>query len=100
MAAWQKKKIELIDNQFGVIESTCPGTTYNISLKKSEDARVNTYARLTDQGFSHKDASEHTDVAPNPKVKSFQAPIQVLREIAPYLGAGKDRQKCNTKRAG
>lgn len=84
---WQLRKITLIERQFQTIERTDPGTTYTVSLKKSEMDRLNTFARATDSGLSAPEAGKL--VAPNPDVKSFQAPIDVLRELQYELGSGK-----------
>jgi hypothetical protein len=83
---WQKRKVNLILRQFDIIEETIPGTTYEVSLKKSEMDRVNMFARSLDGGMSPQEAG--VLVAPNPDVKAFQAPIDVLRELQAYLGKG------------
>ncbi|KAF2020913.1 hypothetical protein BU24DRAFT_469672 [Aaosphaeria arxii CBS 175.79] len=89
---WQLRKIELIIRQFFKIDEILPRITYKICLKKSEDERLSQYARLIDQGNTHDQASASVQV--NPRVKSFQAPINVLREIADYLGPNQDQATC------
>jgi hypothetical protein len=86
-ALWQKRKVNLILRQFDIIEETLPGTTYEVSLKKSEMDRINTFARSTDAGMSAQEAGAL--VAPNPDVKAFQAPIDVLRELHHWIGKNK-----------
>lgn len=88
---WQMRKINLIIRQLEIIEKDMPGTKYTISLKKSEMDRLNSFARATDSGKSLEDAAQL--VEPNSDVKSFQAPIDVLREIQPDLGQHKTRQE-------
>ncbi|KAH7135396.1 hypothetical protein B0J11DRAFT_395601, partial [Dendryphion nanum] len=90
---WQRRKIDLIARQFEVIEAARPGTTYTISLKKSEEARLNAYARLTDKGLTHESACAHDTVAEQKESKSFQAPIQVLREIDDFLGPNQTKER-------
>jgi hypothetical protein len=84
---WQKRKVSLINRQFDIIEKDFPGTTYTVSLKKSEMDRLNLFARSTDAGMSVDQAGEM--VAPDPNIKSYQAPIDVLRELQHELGSNK-----------
>lgn len=91
-ASWQIRKISLIQEQFGIIEAEHPGTTYNISLKKSEQARLSTYCQLSDQKEKTQEECEAA-VAPNASNKAFQAPINVLREISYYLGPGRTKDE-------
>lgn len=84
---WQRRKVNLILRQFDVIEKLHPGTTYKVSLKKSEENRLNLFARLTASGTPVEEA--RTVVAPDTDVKAFQAPIEVLRELEFRLGPKK-----------
>jgi hypothetical protein len=84
---WQRRKVHLILRQFNVIERLHPGTTYNVSLKKSEMDRLNLFARSCDAGMSPAQAGAM--VAPDSSNKSFQAPIDVLRELQHSLGPNK-----------
>ncbi|KAF3037798.1 hypothetical protein E8E12_005351 [Didymella heteroderae] len=83
---WQFRKVKLILRQFDVIEAEFPGTTYDITLKKSEEDRINEFSRKIAQGMSSEDAA--TAVAPVAG-KAFEAPIDVLRELDQYIGKGK-----------
>jgi hypothetical protein len=83
---WQVRKVKLILRQFDVIEAEFPGTTYDITLKKSEEDRINEFSRKIAQGMSAEDAA--AAVAPVPS-KAFEAPIDVLRELDQYIGKGK-----------
>ncbi|KAF2258005.1 hypothetical protein CC78DRAFT_549467 [Lojkania enalia] len=84
---WQRRKINLIARQLDVIENLHPGTTYDVSLKKSEMNRLNEYARKVSAGIPAGEAE--AAVAPDAEVKAFQAPISVLRELQLYLGEKK-----------
>jgi hypothetical protein len=84
---WQRRKVNLILRQFDVIEQEHAGTTYTVSLKKSEMDRLNLFARSVDSGMAAPEAG--VIVAPNPEIKSFQAPIDTLRELQYELGCGK-----------
>lgn len=83
---WQVRKVKLILRQFDVIEAEFPGTTYDITLKKSEEDRINEFSRKIAQGMSAEDAA--AAVAPV-SGKAFEAPIDVLRELDQYIGKGK-----------
>ncbi|KAF2874438.1 hypothetical protein BDV95DRAFT_474829, partial [Massariosphaeria phaeospora] len=83
---WQLRKINLILRQFDVIESEHPGTTYNVCLKKSEEGRLNKFSRGIASGLSSEDAG--APVLPSNN-KSFEAPIDVLRELEFGLGEKK-----------
>lgn len=83
---WQVRKVKLILRQFDVIEAEFPGTTYDITLKKSEEDRINEFSRKIAQGLSAEDAA--ATVAPVTG-KAFEAPIDVLRELDQYIGKGK-----------
>ncbi|KAJ4342062.1 hypothetical protein N0V87_001388 [Didymella glomerata] len=83
---WQVRKVKLILRQFDVIEAEFPGTTYDITLKKSEEDRINEFSRKIAQGMSAEDAA--AAVAPAAG-KAFEAPIDVLRELDQYIGKGK-----------
>ncbi|KAF1930135.1 uncharacterized protein M421DRAFT_100073 [Didymella exigua CBS 183.55] len=83
---WQVRKVKLILRQFDVIEAEFPGTTYDITLKKSEEDRINDFSRKVAQGLSAENAA--AAVAPVPG-KAFEAPIDVLRELDQYIGKGK-----------
>ena len=83
---WQVRKIKLILRQFDVIEAEFPGTTYDITLKKSETDRLNKFSRKIACGMNAEDAA--AAVAPIPG-KAFEAPIDVLRELDQYVGKGK-----------
>ncbi|KAF2193811.1 hypothetical protein K469DRAFT_691320 [Zopfia rhizophila CBS 207.26] len=87
-ATWQKRKIYFIARQLDVIERQHPGTVYNVTLKKSEDGRLNDFARKISGGMSVDTARKA--IAPNRDVKSFQAPIDVLRQLEFRLGPNKD----------
>jgi hypothetical protein len=84
---WQRRKINLILRQFDIIEKQYPGTIYEVRLKKAEEARLNEYSRKVTAGMPVADAAAL--VAPNANIKSFQAPISVLRELEDYLGKEK-----------
>lgn len=84
---WQRRKVNLILRQFDIIEKQYPGTTYEVHFKKAEEARLNEYSRKVTAGMPEADAA--TLVAPNANIKSFQAPISVLRELEGYLGKDK-----------
>jgi hypothetical protein len=85
---WQRRKVDLILRQFEVIERIHPGTTYTVSLKKSEEKRLDVFARALASGMSQ--AQAELLVADDPAARSgFQAPITLLREID--LRSGKDK---------
>jgi hypothetical protein len=84
---WQRRKVNLILRQFDIIEKQYPGTTYEVQFKKAEEARLNEYSRKVTAGMPETDAAAL--VAPNANIKSFQAPISVLRELEGYLGMDK-----------
>ncbi|KAF1994980.1 hypothetical protein P154DRAFT_566996 [Amniculicola lignicola CBS 123094] len=84
---WQVRKIDLIARQLDIIEAQFPGTTYQVCLKKAEESRLNEFARKIAGGMSLAEASAL--VAPKDSVKSFQAPINVLRQLEFSLGNGK-----------
>ncbi|KAF2628632.1 hypothetical protein BU25DRAFT_457439 [Macroventuria anomochaeta] len=86
---WQVRKVKLILRQVDVIEAGFPGTTYDITLKKSEEDRLNEFSRKIAGGMSAEDAA--AAVAPVPS-KAFEAPIDVLRELDQYIGKGKTMQ--------
>ncbi|KZM23734.1 uncharacterized protein EKO05_0005698 [Ascochyta rabiei] len=86
---WQVRKVKLILRQFDVIENEFPGTTYDITLKKSEEDRLNEFSRKIAGGMSAEAAA--TAVAPVAG-KAFEAPIDVLRELDQYIGKGKTLQ--------
>ncbi|KAL1604276.1 hypothetical protein SLS59_004071 [Nothophoma quercina] len=86
---WQIRKVNLILRQFDVIEAEFPGTTYDITLKKSETDRLNEFSRKIAAGVSAEDAV--AAVAPVPG-KAFEAPIDVLRELDQYIGRKKTIQ--------
>ncbi|KAF2130274.1 hypothetical protein P153DRAFT_395706 [Dothidotthia symphoricarpi CBS 119687] len=86
-ALWQIRKINLILRQFDIIEKDFPGTTYDIGLKKAEEARLNDYSRKVSSGVTEQDAM--AAVAPT-SGKNFEAPIMVLRELDQYLGKNKN----------
>lgn len=75
---WQIRKINLIHRQFDIIEKDFPGTTYDVQLKKSEEARLNDYSRKITMGKSEAEAAAH--VAPKAG-KHFEAPISILLEL-------------------
>jgi hypothetical protein len=75
---WQIRKINLIYRQFDVIEKDFPGTTYDVQLKKSEEARLNEYSRKIAGGKTPAEAAAH--VAPKAG-KAYEAPIDILREL-------------------
>ncbi|XPS69256.1 hypothetical protein M3J09_001534 [Ascochyta lentis] len=87
---WQVRKVKLILRQFDVIENEFPGTTYDITLKKSEEDRLNEFSRKIAGGMSAEEAA--IAVAPITG-KAFEAPIDVLRELDQYIGKGKPMQK-------
>lgn len=80
---WQKRKIELIMRQLDIIEEQHPGTTYNVQFKKSEESRLNRYARLVSLGSSSEEAAK--GVLPMDG-KVYEAPIDILRELDQYVG--------------
>ncbi|KAF2739671.1 hypothetical protein EJ04DRAFT_572825 [Polyplosphaeria fusca] len=84
---WQRRKIDLIARMLDTIEHDFPGTTYEIALKKSEERRLNEFARKLSGGMSVEMATAATQ--PNTDIKAFQAPIDVLRHLEPYIGPGK-----------
>lgn len=86
---WQIRKVKLILRQFDVIEAEFPGTTYDITLKKSEEDRLNEFSRKIAGGMSAVDAA--AAVAPVPD-RAFEAPIDVLRELDQYIGKDKTMQ--------
>ncbi|KAJ4989522.1 hypothetical protein SVAN01_05057 [Stagonosporopsis vannaccii] len=86
---WQIRKVKLILRQFDVIEAQFPGTSYDITLKKSEEDRLNEFARKISGGMSAENAA--AAVAPV-SGKAFEAPIDVLRELDQYIGKGKSMQ--------
>ncbi|KAH6633281.1 hypothetical protein C7974DRAFT_309058 [Boeremia exigua] len=86
---WQIRKVKLILRQFDVIEAEFPGTTYDITLKKSEEDRLNEYSRKVAGGMSSEAAA--AAVAPVTG-KAFEAPIDVLRELDQYIGKNKAEQ--------
>ncbi|KAF1363308.1 hypothetical protein EJ07DRAFT_104049 [Lizonia empirigonia] len=86
---WQVRKVKLILRQFDVIENEFPGTTYDITLKKSEEDRLNEFSRKIAAGMSAEQAA--ATVVPVAG-KAFEAPIDVLRELDQYIGKGKTIQ--------
>jgi hypothetical protein len=76
---WQIRKLHLIYKQFDVIEALFPGTTYDIQFKKSEEARLNAYARKFSSG-NMSEAEAARACAPIAG-KHFEAPIAILREL-------------------
>lgn len=91
---WQVRKVKLILRQFDVIEAEFPGTTYDITLKKSEEDRLNEFSRKIAGGMSAEDAAAAVASIPG---KAFEAPIDVLRELDQYIG--KDKTMQNAKDA-
>lgn len=87
---WQIRKLNLIYKQFDVIEEEFPGTTYNITLKKSEAARLEKYCLMVMSGRSAADAAAAVASA---KGKHFEAPIEILRELYLDMGDGKTIQE-------
>jgi hypothetical protein len=83
---WQIRKLNLIFRQFDVIDEEFPGTTYNITLKKSEAARLEKYCLMVMSGRSAEDAAKAVASVAG---KHFEAPIEILREL--YLDMGDDR---------
>lgn len=83
---WQLRKVKLILRQFDIIEREYPGTTYDITLKRAEEDRLNDFSRKIASGMS---SSEAADAVAPAEGKSFEAPIDVLRELDQYLGKGK-----------
>ncbi|KAJ4324340.1 hypothetical protein N0V94_001400 [Neodidymelliopsis sp. IMI 364377] len=88
---WQLRKVTLILRQFDIIESQFPGTTYDITLKKSEEDRLNEFSRKIAAGVSTEAAA--AAVKPVLGTKAFEAPIDVLRELDQYIGKGKTMQE-------
>lgn len=86
---WQVRKVKLILRQFDVIEAEFPGTTYDITLKKSEEDRLNEFSRKIAGGMGAEDAA--AAVAPI-SGKAFEAPVDVLRELDQYIGKSKTMQ--------
>ncbi|EUC40565.1 hypothetical protein COCMIDRAFT_108506 [Bipolaris oryzae ATCC 44560] len=85
-AKWQIRKVHLILRQFDIIEKQFPGATYKVTLKKSEEIRLNQYSRQVASGMSAEDAEKLVAPAPG---KNFEAPVEVLRELDLSLGGGK-----------
>jgi hypothetical protein len=84
---WQDRKVQLIVNQFDVIEEQFPGTKYEIVFKKSEEQRLNTFSRKVAQGMNPDEAESFVVARDN---KHFEAPIKVIRELAQdHLGDDK-----------
>ncbi|KAF2654963.1 hypothetical protein K491DRAFT_679302 [Lophiostoma macrostomum CBS 122681] len=88
-ALWQRRKVNLINRQFDVIEQELPGTTYTVALKKSEEDRLNAFCRAQSRGLSAEEAATADGVATKEGVSAFQAPIAVLHELGDYLGPNK-----------
>jgi hypothetical protein len=89
-AKWQLRKVNLILRQFDIIEKDFPGTTYDVALKKSEEARLNQFSRQVASGLDKEKAA--LNVAPL-AAKAFEAPIDVLRELDQYIGRGKTHKE-------
>lgn len=83
---WQRRKVALTCNQLHKIESQFPGTLYTISLKKSEQDRLNLFSRNHCNGMS---CEEATALVEPREGKHYEAPINILREISPELGPDK-----------
>jgi hypothetical protein len=83
---WQLRKVKLILRQFDIIEREYPGTTYDVTLKRAEEDRLNKFSRKIASGMSASEAANAVAPAPG---KTFEAPIDVLRELDQYLGKGK-----------
>jgi hypothetical protein len=84
---WQIRKLHLIYHQFNVIEAEFPGTTYDVQFKKSEEARLNAYARKVSSGnMSEADAARACAPVAG---KHFEAPIAILRELDLDVGKAK-----------
>ncbi|KAF2116193.1 hypothetical protein BDV96DRAFT_491887 [Lophiotrema nucula] len=88
---WQRRKVFLILRQLDKIEELHPGTTYDVVLKKAEEKRLNDFARKMAGGMDAADAAE--TVAPDTDIKSFQAPVEVLRQLEFYLGPDRSKGK-------
>jgi hypothetical protein len=87
---WQRRKVNLINRQFDIIEQALPGTTYTVALKKSEEDRLNAFCRAQQfRGLSAEEAAAADGVAAKEDVSAFQAPIAVLHELGDYLGPNK-----------
>lgn len=87
---WQIRKVKLILRQFSIIEAEYPGTLYDITLKKGEEDRLNEFSRKIGLGKSPQEAA----AAVEPRAgKTFEAPIDVLRELDQYIGKGKTKRE-------
>ncbi|CAI6314608.1 unnamed protein product [Periconia digitata] len=93
--AWQARKISLILEQFDEIDYQIPGTLYNVAFKKSEENRLNTYARKITMGVSEDKAAEM--VEPQQNGKNFEAPINVLRDLEANGHLGKNKTSYDVK---
>ncbi|KAF2642779.1 hypothetical protein P280DRAFT_548202 [Massarina eburnea CBS 473.64] len=85
--AWELRKVALINEQFDEMERHFPGIQYTVTFKKAEENRLNTFSRKLAQGYSV--AAAEAEVAHNPKARSFEAPIKILRELEAGLGPNK-----------
>jgi hypothetical protein len=88
---WPLKKLDHIYRMFDKIEAQFPNTTYDIFFKKSEEKRLNDYARGVTGGKTSEDAE--AAVAPQDN-KAFEAPIAILRELDLDTGKNKTMEEC------
>jgi hypothetical protein len=84
--SWQATKLFLISQQLERIEEDDPGTTYNISLKKSEEKRLS-------EANNNRAGNNTTTIIK--KAKKDEAPIPTLQHIYDsFLGKNKTKEDC------
>jgi len=84
---WQMRKVSLIIRQFDIIEAQFPNTTYTVTLKKSEEKRIQNYGLLTSiNRLTDEEAALR--IAPQ-EGKHFEAPVSVLLIIGEQMGPHK-----------
>ncbi|KAF2812703.1 uncharacterized protein BDZ99DRAFT_272353 [Mytilinidion resinicola] len=91
---WQMTKIDLIKHMFKKIESQYPGIEYTIAMKKSEEKRINEYAR--EQAFPTTKEYRWADTPSciPAKGESQEAPMSLLIKLQDRMGPDRDMKFC------
>ncbi|KAF2493170.1 hypothetical protein BU16DRAFT_73194 [Lophium mytilinum] len=91
---WQMTKIDLIKHMFKKIESQYPGIEYTIAMKKSEEKRINEYAR--EQAFPNAKEYKWADTPSciPTKGEAQEAPMSLLIKLQGRMGPDRDMKFC------
>jgi hypothetical protein len=91
---WQLHKIDLIKTMFRTIDRQFPGIEYTVQMKKSEENRINEYAR--EQAFASKNKEPVFEAPPAipAKGKSFEAPMSLLVKLMDRMGKDRSMRFC------